>query len=290
MADKLETGIALTKRSLKVISSRKQFLLIPLTSVAITILMAIIILSPLIKIEEAAWITHQVTNKQYVFYIVMLITFFTVTHVITTFNNTLITTCLLNQIQNKPTTLCKNIKHGLKISHHLLIWALILGTFGIGIRFCESWLEHWRERPFTQRMFLGMKWISATYLIIPVLADQHLAPLKAIRESARLVQATWGDEVDARITPGPIFFILFLVALIPFLTTTYLFETRIYMYSGVIITICLFIILSIIKSTLKLTTLTALYLYAKGNQHITTLYPEDLLKKAFFAKRTTKHE
>ena len=42
---------------------------------------------------------------------------------------------------------------------------------------------------------IGVAWTVATYLVVPVLVTRNVGPLEAVRESARLLQRSWGENV-----------------------------------------------------------------------------------------------
>lgn len=45
------------------------------------------------------------------------------------------------------------------------------------------------------RKMAGFAWTLSTFLVVPVLVTQHIGPIDAIKESARLLKKTWGENL-----------------------------------------------------------------------------------------------
>lgn len=278
-------GIALTKKSLSVIKSRKRLLLIPAASIAVTITLAVLILTPLFQIEAAALKGEHIALKTVLLFFLLILLFFACVHFITTISNALLTTCLINQMSEKPATLWMGIKTTTRKLRRIILWAYLLGTAGIVIRFCEIWLDNWKTYKITQRLLLGMRWLDATYLVIPLLVHQNRSAFDTITESARLMKTTWGEHLKSRLRIGFPLLAAYLLALLPALLTAYFFDNRTYIHIATTISIALVITLAILKLTTRITITTALYLFAIGDKQVEQFYDANLLKKAFHVKK-----
>jgi hypothetical protein len=55
---------------------------------------------------------------------------------------------------------------------------------------------------------LGAAWNLATFLAVPVLVTRNVGPIDALRESARLLRQTWGEQVSGMVGMGLAFGLL----------------------------------------------------------------------------------
>jgi hypothetical protein len=85
-------------------------------------------------------------------------------------------------------------------------YASIAATVGIALRFLE-------DRLGTIGQFIvglaGVAWSVATFLVVPVLVYRDIGPVDAVKESARLLKDTWGENIIANGGMGLIFMILY---------------------------------------------------------------------------------
>lgn len=68
----------------------------------------------------------------------------------------------------------------------------------------------------------GLAWTVATFLVVPVLVNAKIGPLDAVRESARLLKETWGENIIANGGMGLIFSVFYIpLGLLAFLVTIF---------------------------------------------------------------------
>ena len=85
---------------------------------------------------------------------------------------------------------------GLRIANSrlgaILGYAVIAATVGVILRAIQERLG------FVGRIivgFIGVGWTIATFLVVPVLVARNEGPVASIKESAGLLQHTWGENV-----------------------------------------------------------------------------------------------
>ena len=61
----------------------------------------------------------------------------------------------------------------------------------------------------------NIAWSLATYFVIPVLVVQRVGPVDAIKESAKLLRRTWGEQLAGQAGIGIFSFLIVLAALVP---------------------------------------------------------------------------
>ena len=90
----------------------------------------------------------------------------------------------------------------------ILGYTLIAATVGVMLRSLQ-------ERLGAVGAFIagltGIAWTVATFLVVPVLVNQNVGPVDAIRESARLLKKTWGENIIANGGMGLIFSIFYIL-------------------------------------------------------------------------------
>jgi len=54
----------------------------------------------------------------------------------------------------------------------------------------------------------GMAWNVATFLVVPVLVNEGVGPLDAIKRSVELLKRTWGEQISGTLSMGAVFGLL----------------------------------------------------------------------------------
>jgi len=86
-------------------------------------------------------------------------------------------------------------------------YASIAATVGIVLRSLEDRLGT------IGQVIVGLAdvaWAVATFLVVPVLVYRDIGPVDAVKESARLLKDTWGENIIANGGMGVVFMILYL--------------------------------------------------------------------------------
>lgn len=108
---------------------------------------------------------------------------------------------------------------------------------------------------------LGIAWSLATVFIAPVLITTDLKPVEAVKESAKIFKATWGNTVKGAVGFGLIGILGVVVALVPGVAFVAIGSKGL-AATGIIISIVLIVAVSIIVSTCSAIYRTALFHYA----------------------------
>ena len=102
----------------------------------------------------------------------------------------------------------------------------------------------------------------ATFLIVPLLVLEGKRPLEALKESARLLKKTWGEQLIGNIGFTLIFLGLMLPAVIVFVLAMFI-GTKIAMLITIVIAVSYVVALVVVQITLEGIFRTALYHYAR---------------------------
>jgi hypothetical protein len=118
------------------------------------------------------------------------------------------------------------------------------------------------------RSIAGMAWTLSTFLVVPVLVTQKLGPIDAIKESARLLKKTWGENLIGTAGLWIGFGIIsFIYVLISVLLVFFAAQASSYLAIGLGIFLLFGLgLISIIKSAISAIYAAILYRYATDGQ------------------------
>ncbi|MEO8397905.1 MAG: DUF6159 family protein, partial [Chloroflexota bacterium] len=133
---------------------------------------------------------------------------------------------------------------------------------------------------------IGFAWNVATYLVVPVLVVEKLGPIEAIKRSAALLRATWGEQLTGNFSMGGIFFVIGIIG-------TIILALPIFVLSGsnsaalialpIALMVIFWVALGIVSSTLQGIYTAALYRYATEGS-TGGMFDDSLVQNAFRQK------
>ncbi len=205
MFEKLSNSWQLVKASARVLRADKELMVFPLVSGVALILVSVVFFLPLTLIGGTSVSEEGMSVLAYIglflFYVVQY-------SVIFFFNSALVGAAMIRLDGGDPT-----VKDGLRIATQrlpaILGYAVIAATVGMILRTARD------RGGFLAKLVIslvGLGWNLATYLVVPVLVTQDVSPIDAIRESARVLKRTWGEQVVGNMGLGG-FFVLMWVGL-----------------------------------------------------------------------------
>lgn len=278
MQNRLTIGAQLAKHSIAIIKQKKSLLIFPIIGSLMVFILFCIAFLPLAKIEVNTWETHHIAVSTFFIFIAILLLFFSVVHLITQLCRGALCACAIKHLKGEPYTINTGFKAIFARLSVFYLWVMVMTTFGIGVILCQYWMDNWHTKKIATHLLAGLSWIIATYFVIPVLIVENLGPIDAIKRSAHLIKTHWGSPLILRTGTTALFFALELATLIPFIVATFMGgKTNIMI--GTIITVFLFLCVSIFNTASRVITSCALYLFATGVS--THCFDSELLKKAF---------
>jgi len=90
-------------------------------------------------------------------------------------------------------------------------YAVVAATVGLLLRALEErvgWVGQLVIR------LVGVAWTVATFLVVPVLVTRDVGPVGAVKESASLLRATWGENLIGTVGLGLAFVAAYVVVFI----------------------------------------------------------------------------
>jgi hypothetical protein len=190
---------ALIKASIAVLRSNRGLLVFPLLAALCALLIAASFLAPLVldgvadrlgNGENPTWLAPVV----FLFYLIQyFVVFF--------FNAALVGAARIHLDGGNPT-----IADGFRIAAsrwpQILGYAAIAATFGILLRAIEQragLIGRWIAG------LLGLSWSLATFLVVPVLVNDNVGPIDAVKHSSALLKRTWGENLVGSVGMGLVF-------------------------------------------------------------------------------------
>lgn len=195
MFAKIENGWQLAKASASVLRSDKELLMLPALSGVALILVSLSFVVPVFLVGGFDG------GFGVVSYAALFLYYLAQYFVIIFFNTALVGAALIRLDGGDPT-----VADGLRIAWQrlgsILGYAAIAATVGMILRSV-------RERAgFLGQLVIGIigfTWSLATFLVVPVLVVKNLGPIEALKESARIMKRTWGEQIVGNIGIGLVF-------------------------------------------------------------------------------------
>jgi hypothetical protein len=283
MFDRLGTGWELTKQSFRVLRLDKELLLFPIVSGLACLVVLASFLLPLWNSPYADVILkeRQVPNDPVAYLI--LFAFYFVNYFVILYFNAALVACAIIRLKGANPTLGDGFRAATACLPQILGWALVTATVGMILKLIESRSE--KVGQFVSAL-LGAAWSVMTYFVVPILVVERKGPVDSLKRSLAILRQTWGEALTANFGISSV---LFLVALLPMLLAGGLgvwgiaSESAALAIVGFGLLVLMFLVLSLVSSTLHTIILAALYVYASEGK-VPEAFEGDLLQTAFQSK------
>lgn len=189
MFDKFARSWNLVRASASVLRSDKELLVFPLISALAAIAVALSFALPIFGLGihrqfDNAGGSALMYGWGFLFYLAQYFVIFF-------FNTALVGAAMIRLDGGDPT-----VADGLRIARGKIVpilgYAAIAATVGLLLRALEE------KAGFIGRIVIGLigvAWTVATFLTVPVLVARDIGPIDAVKESAALLQQTWGENL-----------------------------------------------------------------------------------------------
>lgn len=200
MFAKFAQSWSLVKASASVLRSDRELLLFPLLSAICSIIVAASFFVP--AVLGGLFTSLSDDRQPNVALYVVLFAFYVVQYsVIIFFNSALVGAALIRLNGGDPT-----VADGFRIAYSklpaILGYAVISATVGVLLRVVQERLG------FIGRFvvgLIGLAWTVATFLVVPVLVNNDVGPIDAVKRSAELLKKTWGQNLIGNTGLGLVF-------------------------------------------------------------------------------------
>ena len=265
MAGKFATSWSLVKASAAVLKSDRELLLFPLLSTLSTLLVVASFAGPLWATGALAHLHDAAARPGGSAFGVggyaLLFLFYLCQYTVIFFFNTALVSVAMARLQGDVASLGDGLRLAWSRLPAIIGYALIAATVGMLLRALEQragLLGRWIIA------LLGVAWTVATFLVVPVLAATDLGPAAAVKESAKLLRRSWGENLIGNAGIGIVFSVVMvavaMLAGMMFLAAGAHSFAVDALVAGVFV--LLFIVLALVQSTLQGIYSAALYRYA----------------------------
>ncbi len=279
MFQKLSNSWELIKASGRVLQADKELIVFPLISSIALIMVTAGFFLPLI-LSGTGFEASADTGP--VGYILLFLYYLVQYTVMFFFNSALVGAAMIRLDGGDPT-----VGDGLKIATSrlgsIIGYAAIAATVGLVLRALS-------ERSGTLGKIIiglfGLAWNLATFLVVPVLVTHNVSPLQAIKESARVLKKTWGEQVVGNAGIGFAFFLAYLALAVVAVPVVILAVSS--GSGGLIAAVIACVALAIILLALINASLSGIYsaaLYRFATTGEAGAFDSGVLRNAFVAKR-----
>ena len=204
MFERISRSWGLIKASAGVLAKDKELLVFPLLSAVCTLVVAAAFLLPAFGLGAldglgAGGVPAGTYLLAFLFYLSQYFVIFF-------FNSALVGAAMIRLDGGDPT-----LRDGLRIAAGkalpILGYAAIAATVGMVLRALQ-------ERAGVLGKLVagvfGVAWTLASFLVVPVLVARDIGPIDAVKESARLLKKTWGENLIGQGGVGLVFALVFI--------------------------------------------------------------------------------
>jgi hypothetical protein len=227
------------------------------------------------------------------FYVSAFGVLFAMTAVAIFFNVALIH-CALRALAGEEPSIRGGLKAAVALLPQILGWALVTTTIGVVLNIVTDTLKEYLG-------FLGglvgglleLSWAVITYFVVPVLVTEKVGPVTAVKRSAAILRAKWGESLAGEARIGLIGGLLFLLCALVFAGgAAMVFSKSAGALFGIGVILMVTAVLAAVATMVMVTTLSTIfqsgvYVYATTGQ-VPAFLDRDLVEGAFTPKPAKK--
>jgi hypothetical protein len=199
---KIERGKALTAQSWDVLKSDASLLLFPVLSTISGIVAVAVVCIPTMGfrgvwkvVDNKHPVAYLIATHDPTYYIAAFGSVFLATF-IGVFFNVALAACATRSLRGEDTSVSEGLSAALERIGPILGWTLVTTTVGLILQILEEYVG------FAGRIAVwiaGAAWSIATFFVVPVVALEGSGPLEALKRSAAVVKARWGEGATGAI-------------------------------------------------------------------------------------------
>jgi hypothetical protein len=283
MAGRFSRSLELARASWSVVRADKELLLLPVLSVAALILIVGSFVVPFAALGGFAAGAN--SGEADAGAMLVAFVFYVVSYFITLFFSTALVGAAMIRMDGGNPTLSDGLRIAWQRKGRIFGYACIAATVGLLLRMVEERVG-WVGRIVVK--LIGVGWTLATFLVVPIIVTRDVGPVGAVKESADLLQRTWGENLIGNVGLGLAFGLAYIgLAIVAVLGVVLAGQTgnAIVISTVILLGLLAFFTLAALHSTMQGVYSAALYRFA--TDHATPLpgFGPGLLENAFAAKR-----
>jgi len=208
--DRIRNTWSLMKSSFAVLKQEKKLLLFPLFSGVCTVIILLSFFFPLL-IFESSWVDSLKTGIPDTAFYVLIFIFYFLNYFIMIFFNAAAVVSAIYVMQGGTPSISQALNMVMKRIGPLTGWALIAATVGLIINTLENQSDKFGSL-FTG--ILGLSWTVVSFLVLPILVIEKKGPVDSLKESARMLKNSWGEQLLGHFSFGLFFFLLMIPGIV----------------------------------------------------------------------------
>ncbi|MEM4259016.1 MAG: DUF6159 family protein [Candidatus Thermoplasmatota archaeon] len=240
------------KTSFDVLRKDKEILLFPVFSFIACVVLIVSFIGGFIFLGLPQLSTQPVIPVVLMFVLYILLFFVVI------FFNTAVVACAHIRLNGGDPRVADGLHAARENIVRIFLWAVISATIGVILQAIRE-RSGWVGRIIVG--LVGITWTYVTFFIIPVLIFEKRSMGDSIRRSATLFRQTWGETLVGSLGFGGIFFLLFLLGVVP-LVLGMLFGNTILLLICVATALLYWAVLGAVASAINGIYVAALYQYA----------------------------
>lgn len=248
-------GWQLTKTSLRVLRKDKELLVFPLLSGLTLLLILGTFLGGMFLTFGFSGLFGG--SSTWIFFAFMVLYYIVAFFVGFFFNAAVIGAATIRLNGGNPT-----LSDGVRIAREnvgrIFVWAVFAATVAMILRAIQERLG------FVGKILIGLvgvAWTLATFFVVPVLIYEKLGPWAAVKRSAHIFRATWGETIVGGFSMGAIFVLLGLAGILPILLG-FALGGLVGLLVGLVVAVVYWVLLGLVASAANSILVAALYRYA----------------------------
>lgn len=297
MFPRLSRGWSMAKASFAVLRQYPKLAILPVISGTVFLVIIGAILASLLPMLGGAprftgSIWTWLDNSQFLnvwFFLAAFVVLFVMTAVAIFFNVALIH-CALRAHAGEEPSIRAGLAAAVGLLPQILGWAFVATTVGFVLNMITDALKEYLG--FLGGLLGGLlefSWAVITYFVVPVLATEKVGPITAVKRSAAILRAKWGESVAGEVRINLLGMLFFLVSALVFAGgAAIVFGKGAMALGGIGVILMAIGVLAAIASMVLVSTLSTIfqsgvYLYATTGQVPASL-DRDMLESAFQPK------
>ncbi|MFQ5593751.1 MAG: DUF6159 family protein [Anaerolineae bacterium] len=280
MFTRITNSWELVKASAAVLRADKELIVFPIVSSIGVLIVTATFAVPMLL---AGVFDSLLAGESRVLGTVVAFLFYVVQYLVIFFANSALVGAAMIRLRGGDPTIGDGIRIAFGHLGAILGYALIAATVGLIL----NWLSERRGNlGRIAASLLGLAWNIATFLVVPVLVEEGLGPVDALKRSVELLKKTWGEQIAGNLSISLVFGLLTFVAIllgVPAIVLAAMSESVALIVLAVLLLVLVLLFIGLISSTLSGIFTAAVYQYAVTGA-TGDYFREDLVQNAFRRK------
>jgi hypothetical protein len=209
-SERLSNGWTIALNSLKVLKENKQLIIFPILS-GISLLL-IVSSFGIAVFASVGWDVREIGRPNTIASYALVLAFYIVNYFVVVFFNTALVHCSSLYFKGEEASVNKGIQFSISRIGAIFSWAVFAGTIGAALKIIQDNLGSIGK---IITGLIGIVWGVATFFVVPIIANENLGPIDAVKRSIQLMKEKWGQSLGAGFSFGLIQLGFLIIAAIP---------------------------------------------------------------------------